>query len=82
MNPIKKTFLFFPLIGLTSAQAPTGTIAGVARDAFGAAVAGAHVKLTSQAVGFGRTAVTSEQGDYSFPALMAGEYEVSMEASG
>jgi len=82
MNSIEKAFLFFALIGLTSAQAPTGTIAGVARDPSAAAVAGAHVKLTSQAVGFGRTAVTSEQGDYAFPALPAGEYEVSVEASG
>jgi carboxypeptidase family protein len=64
------------------AQAPTGTIAGVARDPSGALVAGAQVKLTSPASGFGRTAVTSEQGEYSFPALRAGEYEVSVEASG
>src|SRR6266571_4342980 len=64
------------------AQAPTGTIAGVARDPAGAAVAGVQVKLTSRASGFARSAVTSEQGDYSFPALLAGEYEVSVEASG
>jgi hypothetical protein len=79
MNSIDKPLLFFALIGLTSAQAPTGTIAGVARDAFGAAVAGAHVKLNSQAVGLGRTAVTSEQGDYAFPVLPVGEYEVSVD---
>src|SRR5260370_32740284 len=64
------------------AQAPTGPIAGVAGGPSGAAVAGAHVKVTSQAAGFARTAVTSEQGDFSFPALQAGEYEVSVEASG
>src|SRR2546422_543968 len=64
------------------AQAPTGSIAGVARDPAGAAVAGMQVKLTSRASGFARSAVTSEQGDYSFPALLAGEYEVSVEASG
>jgi len=52
------------------------------RDPSGAAVAGAHVKLTSRAAAFVRTAATSEQGDYSFPALLAGEYEVSVEASG
>jgi hypothetical protein len=40
------------------------------------------VKLTSQVDGLARTAVTSGQGDYSFPALLAGEYEVSIEASG
>lgn len=64
------------------AQAPTGTIAGVTRDGSGAAVAGAPVKLTSRTAGFARSAVSSDQGDFSFPALLAGEYEVSVEAAG
>src|SRR5258708_39280076 len=64
------------------AQAPTGTIAGVARDPSGAAVAGALVKLTNRATGFVRTVVTPEQGNFSFPALLAGEYEVGIEAAG
>jgi Carboxypeptidase regulatory-like domain len=64
------------------AQTPTGTIAGVVRDPSGAAVGGAQVKLTSRVSGFARSIVTSEQGDYSFPALLAGEYEVSVAASG
>jgi hypothetical protein len=64
------------------AQTPDGTIAGVVHDPSGAAVAGAHVKLTSPSSGFSRNAATSEQGGFSFPALLAGEYEVSIEASG
>src|SRR5260370_34240573 len=64
------------------AQSPTGTIAGVVRDPSGAAAAGAQVKLTSQATGFAWTAVTAEQGDFSFPSLLAGEYEVNVEAPG
>ena len=79
---MKKAILFITLIGFASAQAPTGTITGIARDPSGAAVSGAPVRLTSQATGFARTAVTSEQGDYSFPALLVGEYEVSIEAPG
>src|SRR5258708_259280 len=74
--------LVFALIQLASAQAPTGTIPGVARDPSGGAVAGAHVKLASQATGFARSIITSEQGEFSFPALMAGEYEVTVEAPG
>src|SRR5215471_11231767 len=73
---------FVAWISLAIAQAPTGTIAGVVRDASSAAVPGARVKLTSTATSLARTVVTSQQGDYSFPALLAGEYEVSVEASG
>jgi hypothetical protein len=40
------------------------------------------VKLISPASGFIRNAATSEQGGFSFPVLLAGEYEVSIEASG
>src|SRR5437867_2935066 len=79
---MKRTILFFTLIRLASAQAPTGTIGGVVRDPSGAAVAGALVRLASQASGLARLAATSEQGDYSFPALLPGEYEVSVEAPG
>src|SRR5215471_13322936 len=73
---------FVAWISLAIAQAPTGTIAGVVRDPSGAAIRGARVKLTSTATSLARTVVTSQQGDYSFPALLAGEYEVSVEASG
>src|SRR5260370_6763920 len=79
---MKKLLLFLTLMRLLSAQAPTGTIAGVARDPSDGAVAGAHVKLASQATGFARSIITSEQGEFSFPALLAGEYEVTVEAPG
>src|SRR6266852_6330647 len=82
MQSTLRAIVFFTWIGFASAQAPTGTITGVAHDPSGAAVSGAPVKLTSQATGFARTAVTSAQGDYSFPALLAGEYEASIEAPG
>src|SRR5260370_3572692 len=87
MKTITPSFVFLGFAYLVCAcavlaQAQTGTIAGFARDPSGAAVAGAQVKLTNRATGLTRTAVTSEQGDYSFPALLAGEYEVSVEGSG
>ncbi|HXI94416.1 MAG TPA: carboxypeptidase regulatory-like domain-containing protein [Blastocatellia bacterium] len=74
--------LALPIIGSAYAQAPTGTIAGVVRDPSGAVVAGAQVKLVSRATGLTRAANTSEEGDYSFLSLMAGEYLVSTEAQG
>ena len=40
---MKQAILFFTLIELASAQAPTGTIAGTVTDPAGAAIAGAHV---------------------------------------
>ena len=64
------------------AQSPVGTIAGVLRDPSSAVIAGAHLQASSRATGQARTTVTAEQGDYSFPALPAGEYEVSAETPG
>ena len=69
-------------VGIGLAQAPVGTIAGLVRDASGATVDGAKIKASSLATGSTRTCATSERGDYSFPALLAGEYEVSVEAAG
>lgn len=82
MRATSKRIAFFAWIGLAAAQMPTGSIAGVVRDASGAAVPRAHVKLQSTATGLTRTVATSGQGDYSFPALLAGEYEVMAEAAG
>jgi hypothetical protein len=72
----------FVSVGVAHAQAPTGTIAGVVRDPSGAVVTGAQVRLVSLATGLTRPATTSEQGDYSFPALLAGEYDLSTEVQG
>ncbi len=72
--------LSFVLIGSAGAQVPTGTIAGVIRDPSGAAVSNAQLKVVSLATNLARTETSSEQGDYSFPALLTGEYEVSVEA--
>src|SRR5260370_15346903 len=69
-------------LGSAHAQAPVGAIAGVVRDPSGAAIPGAQLKLTSRATSFTRTIATLEQGDFSFPALLAGEYEVSVEVAG
>ena len=64
------------------AQAPAGTIAGVVRDPSGAVIMGAQVQAVSRASGQARRTLTTEPGDYSFPALLGGEYEVSAEVPG
>src|SRR5712691_6447705 len=67
-------------IGL--AQTPAGTIAGVIRDSSGAVVPGVGVQAVNAATGLARNSVASEQGDYSFPALLPGEYQLNVEAPG
>src|SRR5260370_3824215 len=79
---MKTTILFVALMELAHAQAPTSAIAGVVRDPSGLAVAGVRVKVASPSTGLERSVTVSEQGDYSFPALLAGEYEVSVAAQG
>src|SRR5215471_7650270 len=79
---MKAAFLVAALIRIASAQAPTGAITGVVRDASDAVVRGARVKVANGATGLERRATVSEQGDYSFPALLAGDYEITIEAAG
>jgi hypothetical protein len=78
----KSAPLLFTVIVIATAQAPTGSIAGVVRDSSGAAMAAAHVEILSISTGLARTIASSVTGDYGFPSLPAGQYEVSVEASG
>ena len=64
------------------AQAPTGTIAGTVVDESGAVIPNAIVRLTNKATGAVRNGVADARGEYSFPALQAGEYELRAEAKG
>jgi hypothetical protein len=82
MGTTVRAILFLVWMGCAAAQTPTGFIAGVVRDASGAAVPAASVKLESKSNGFARTVATSGTGDYSFPALLAGEYEVTVDFPG
>src|SRR6266480_721086 len=75
-------FLCVLLSGIGLAQTPAVTIAGVVRDSSGAVVSGVQVQAVNTATRLARTSVASEQGDYSFPALLSGEYRVSVEAPG
>lgn len=63
-------------------QAPVGAISGVVRDPSGAALASAAIKVRSAVTGLERTSSASSQGDYDFASLPAGEYKVTVEASG
>ena len=69
-------------IGLSGAQTPTGSIAGIVCDPSGGGVPGARVQIVNESTGLDRQATTSGQGGYAFAALPPGEYEVSVETNG
>ena len=60
----------------------TGTIQGRVMDAQGAVLPGVTVTATSPALIQPQTTVTSETGNYRFPAVPPGMYEVSYELAG
>jgi len=60
----------------------TGTIQGRVADAQGAVLPGVTVTATSPALITPQTTVTSETGNYRFPAVPPGTYELSYELAG
>jgi hypothetical protein len=60
----------------------TGTIQGRVADAQGAVLPGVTVTATSPALLGAQTTVTSETGNYRFPAVPPGTYELSYELAG
>jgi len=76
-----KTVMLLFVAFILKAQLPTGTIAGVIRDPSGAPVSGARIKVVSIATNESRNEATSQSGDYSFSALIPGEYHVMVEAA-
>ncbi len=63
-------------------QAEAGSISGTVRDASGAVVSGAAVKVTSTTTGAARTATTGTVGQYNIPGLTPGMYDVTISNSG
>ena len=64
------------------AQLPTATVLGTVKDASGAVVPGASVNVRNTETGLLRTAETSADGRFRFPALSVGAYEVRVEHAG
>ncbi len=63
-------------------QAINATLSGKITDASGGSIAKATVTASNVATGFSRSAPSSDNGEYSVPALPAGEYKVIVEFSG
>jgi hypothetical protein len=62
------------------AQTATGEILGRVTDQQGAVIAGANVTVKETTTGRTRTTTTNNDGDYAFPLLPPGSYEVAVEA--
>ncbi|HTR25574.1 MAG TPA: carboxypeptidase-like regulatory domain-containing protein [Terriglobales bacterium] len=68
--------------GLQAQTAGTGALGGRVKDSTGAFVAGATVTLTNVATGQTRTVITGQEGLYTFPLLLPGQYNLAIEAPG
>ena len=58
------------------------TVLGTVADSSGAAVSGAKVAITEMKTGISRSTTTNEDGNYQFPDLPPGQYEVAVERDG
>lgn len=72
-------FAFAPCL---TAQTSTGSLNGYALDSSSAAIAGARIVVREVATGVTRTATTDDRGQFVFPSLLPGTYELSAEAAG
>jgi len=73
-------FLFaFPFLVMGQ---ETASITGTVRDASGAIIPGAEVKVTSSAIGLTRKSTTNGDGDYLAGALPPGTYDLLVTAKG
>jgi Carboxypeptidase regulatory-like domain len=64
------------------AQSVTGSISGTVTDATGGVVVGASVTLHSDQTGTVRTAITGEDGRFTFAAAQPGTYSLTVEQKG
>ena len=68
--------------GTSAAQSFPGRINGVVKDPQGAAVPEATVKLSSPSTGLERTETTDASGEFNFPNLAVGAYQITISKSG
>src|SRR6476660_690595 len=65
-----------------SGQAVSATLSGRITDASGGSIAKATVTALNPATGFSRSAQTSDGGEFTIPALPAGDYAVTVVFTG
>ncbi len=67
---------------LAQGQAVSARLSGTVTDSAGAVIPGASVSLSNSATGLNRQFTTSESGQYSFPLIPPGKYELKAEKTG
>ena len=67
---------------LCFAQTDRGSVSGTVTDPTGAVVTGAKVTITNTAMGTQSSTVTSGTGNYTIPQVFAGDYSVTVVATG
>ena len=73
--------LLGPTVG-AFAQLDTASIVGTVRDSSNAVIPGATITATQSGTGVTQTALTNEKGEYVFPTLKIGTYDVAAELQG
>jgi len=73
---------FLPASPLRSQTLTSATITGVVTDASGAIVPNASVQIVQTDTGSVHKTVSTSSGEYRFPFLNPGDYEISVEAQG
>lgn len=83
MRRLLEVLVLLVLAGMAvQAQTFRGAINGTVTDPSGAVLAGANVKATETATGIAHTAVTTNDGQFSFQDLPLGAYQVQVTAAG
>lgn len=77
-----RVMLAMMLFALAAQAQTTGVISGVVTDKAGALAPAVQVQARNTASGEVRTTVTNKAGEYSFPALTPGDYEITFSAAG
>ena len=76
------TFLFSSDVPQAAAQVLYGSIVGTVRDATQAAIPSANVRITNTGTNQSREGVANASGEFSFPSLEPGTYDVMAAAQG
>jgi hypothetical protein len=69
-------------VGLCFAQLDRGAISGMVTDPSGSVISEARITVTNTATGTQSSTVTTGSGAYTIPELAAGQYSVTVDASG
>ncbi len=69
-------------LGMVMAQTVRGGLAGTVTDSTGAVIPGANIQAKNQRTGDVSTAVSTSAGQYRFPELPLGSYDVTASAAG